>query len=261
MNNHIKDTNYFVVHGWMRNQLGLRGNALDLYAIIYGFSQTDHQEFTASINYLCEWLGVSRPTIINNLKDLVDKGLLTKESEDINGVIYCRYKAVIPDEEGSKKTLLPQSKNFTGGSKKILPNKEQYKEQNKENPKNQRFLGEQAPPQEIPKKLDKSEIIAEVYENPENEYIIDALRRYHKWFSENRIGYQGNTVAKWASLLREFAGHDPDLAMAIVNQSIEKGWKSLYPLKKSPKPRAVFKQHDPSKDQLATDAEGKPLVY
>lgn len=88
MGNQVKDNNYFVVHGWMRNLLGLRGNALDIYAIIYGFSQADHQEFTASINYLCEWLGVSRPTIINNLKDLVDSGFLTKESEDINGVTY-----------------------------------------------------------------------------------------------------------------------------------------------------------------------------
>lgn len=95
MGNQVKDNNYFVVHGWMRNLLGLRGNALDIYAIIYGFSQADHQEFTASINYLCEWLGVSRPTIINNLKDLVDRGLLTKESEDINGVTYCRYRAVM----------------------------------------------------------------------------------------------------------------------------------------------------------------------
>lgn len=121
MGTKILDSNYFVVHGWMRNQLGLRGNALDIYAIIYGFSQTEHQEFTASINYLCEWLGVSRPTVINTLKDLVEKGLLLKESKEVNGVTFNKYRAILPPVKnfdwGSKEILL-------GGSKEILPNKE-----------------------------------------------------------------------------------------------------------------------------------------
>jgi len=120
----ILDTNYFVVHGWMRNQLGLRGNALDIYAIIYGFSQTEHQEFTASINYLCEWLGVSRPTVINTLKDLVEKGLLLKQSREVNGVIFNKYRAILPGVKKfdySSKEILPLS------SKEILPNKE-YKD-------------------------------------------------------------------------------------------------------------------------------------
>jgi uncharacterized phage protein (TIGR02220 family) len=117
----VKDDNYYVVQGWMRNKLGLKGNALDIYAIIYGFSQVSHQEFTASINYLSEWLGVSRVTVINALKDLVEKGYLTKESEEKNGVIYNRYTAVVPDFTGGKEILLP-SKEIVLPSKKILPN-------------------------------------------------------------------------------------------------------------------------------------------
>lgn len=117
----ILDNNYFVVHGWMRNQLKLKGNALDIYAIIYGFSQTDHQEFTASINYLCEWLGVSRPTVINTLKDMVERGLLLKESREVNGVIFNKYKAVLPLV---KKFDYPSKEILLGGSKEFLPNKE-----------------------------------------------------------------------------------------------------------------------------------------
>jgi len=117
----ILDNNYFVVHGWMRNQLGLKGNALDIYAIIYGFSQTDHQEFTASINYLCEWLGVSRPTVINTLKDLVDRELLLKQSKEVNGVIFNKYRAVLPLV---KNFDYPSKEILLGGSQEILPNKE-----------------------------------------------------------------------------------------------------------------------------------------
>lgn len=253
MGNHVKDNNYFVVHGWMRNLLGLRGNALDLYAIIYGFSQTDHQEFTASISYLCDWLGVSRPTIINNLKDLVDRGLLTKESEEINGVTYCRYRAVLPEDLGSKKTLLPQSKNLTGGSKETLPNKEEHKEQDKEKP----FLSEKGG---ASKKSSSYDI---VFSAPENESIKEALVKWVKACKGRGVGFQYKTLERWAGILRDNAGEDTQVAIAIVDQSIEAGWKDLYPLKKRQgnKPRAVYEPFDPEKHKLATDAEGKPIVY
>lgn len=119
-----KNENYYVVHGWMVNELGLKGNALNIYAIIYGFSQTDHQEYTASINYMAEWLGASRPTVINTLRDLVDKGYLTKTSNEINGVTFNKYRAVVPDFTGGKNILLGSKKILPEGSKKILPNKE-----------------------------------------------------------------------------------------------------------------------------------------
>lgn len=253
MGKHIKDNNYFVVHGWMRNKLELKGNALDLYAIIYGFSQTDHQEFTASINYLCEWLGVSRPTIIDNLKNLVDRGLLTKESEDINGVTYCRYRAVIPDEAGSKETLLPQSKNFTGGSQKTLLNKEQDKERDKEKP----FLSEKGGASR------KSSSYDEIYSAPENVYIKEALIKWVKACKGRGVGFQYKTLERWASILRDNAGENPDIALAIVDQSIDAGWKDLYKLKRKPdsKPRASMDRFDPERDKLATGTDGKPLVY
>jgi len=36
----VREDNYFAVQGWMVTELKLKGNALMLYAIIYGFSQT-----------------------------------------------------------------------------------------------------------------------------------------------------------------------------------------------------------------------------
>lgn len=253
MGNQVKDNNYFVVHGWMRNLLDLRGNALDIYAIIYGFSQTDHQEFTASINYLCEWLGVSRPTIINNLKDLVDRGLLTKESEDINGVTYCRYRAVIPEEGGSKKTLLPQSKNFTGGSQKTLLNKESNKEQDKEKPFSTKKGGASR----------KSSSYDVIFSAPENEVIKEALVKWVNACKGRGVGFQYKTLERWAKILRDNAGESPEVALAIVDQSIDAGWKDLYSLKKKPeaKSKASMQRFDPDKDELATGTDGKPKVY
>ena len=122
----IKDENYYVIHGWMLNQLNLKGIQLQVYAIIYGFSQCEDVEFTGSLSYLCDFTGVSKPTMIKALNDLQEKNLIFKREEKINGVQFNRYSVTLPlvkkFNEGSKETLMGLSKNFNGGSKETLPN-------------------------------------------------------------------------------------------------------------------------------------------
>lgn len=221
----VKDKNFYTVQGWMRNRLGLRGNALDIYAIIYGFSQVSHQEFTASINYLCEWLGVSRPTVINTLKDLVDGGFLTKESTELNGVIYNRYTAVVPDFTGGKEILLPQSKNFTGGSQEILPNNIDNKDIEKKD------LLPTVKEEQAPSRKKKSSY-AEILSVDDNKYVREALEKFLHYCRGKNYTPKVTTVMEFAKVLRDNAGEDPKLALAIVDQSIDNGWKALYPLKK-----------------------------
>lgn len=248
----VKDENFYTVQGWMRNRLGLRGNALDIYAIIYGFSQVSHQEFTASINYLCEWLGVSRPTVINTLKDLVDGGYLTKESEELNGVIYNRYTAIVPDFTGGKEILLPPSKNFTGGSKKFLPNNIDNNIDNNPLPT---VKGEQAPSEK------KNLSYAEILSVEGNKYIREALEKFLHYCRGKNYTPKVTTVEDFARVLRDNAGEDPKIALAIVNQSMENGWKALYPLKKygqQKKDTAVSKKWS---GENAKDAKGNDIVY
>ena len=114
----LDDNCFYHVGAWMRTKLNLKGVALEIFAIIYGFSQDGESKFTGSINYLCEWTGVSRPTVINTLKSLVDDDLIIKETETVNGVTFNRYRAnisYIVNFTGSKESLL-------GGSKKSLHN-------------------------------------------------------------------------------------------------------------------------------------------
>lgn len=247
----VNNENYYVVQGWMRNVLGLRGNALEIYAIIYGFSQVSHQEFTASINYLCEWLGASRPTVINTLKNLVEEGYLTKESNEINGVIYNRYTAVVPDLTGGKEILLPQLKNFTGGSKKILPNNIDNNTEDKGSlPKGKE---EQAPKRSY----------NDVFSAPENKFVKEALVKFINACKGKNYNPKVETVERFASTLRDNAGEDPALAMAMVDQSIKNGWKDIYPLKKGytgdKKKEAV--STPVSKEDKAKNTDGSYVVY
>lgn len=133
----IRDENYYLIHGFMINRLGLKGVPLSVFAIIYGFSQDGETEFTGSIQYLCDFIGgVSRPTIIKALKDLVEKQYIIKREEYINKVQFNRYKVNLPLikklNEGSKETLQGVVKNLYGGSKETLQNNIDDKDTNKD---------------------------------------------------------------------------------------------------------------------------------
>lgn len=114
----MKNENYIVIQGWMRNELNLKGNELLIYALIYGFSQDDESEFNGSVAYIAEWIGSSKQTVYNCLKSLCDKNLLIKNDEYHNGIKFCTYKAFLPLVKNFERVV----KNFDQGGKNILPN-------------------------------------------------------------------------------------------------------------------------------------------
>lgn len=123
----IKDENYYQISGFMINRLGLKGVPLNVYAIIYGFTQDGESEFTGSLQYLCDFTGgTSKPTIIKALKELTESGYLFKRKEVISGVQFNRYKVNLHllknFNEGSKETLQGVVKKLKQGSKETLPN-------------------------------------------------------------------------------------------------------------------------------------------
>lgn len=121
----IRNNNYFVIHGWMINEMELKGTELQVYAIIYGFAQADGQSFKASLQYLADWTNSTRRTVLNCLQSLVEKGFLIKEDSYENGVKACEYRATIgPDDiqmYAKLRAMLPCSgeKNSTGVVKKL----------------------------------------------------------------------------------------------------------------------------------------------
>lgn len=126
MTGKIKNENYIQISGWMVQGLGLKGNELLVYALIYGFSQDGMSEFTGSIAYICEWLSCSRPTASKALTELEKKGFIIKRTETKNGVIFNAYKIDLQVVKefygGSKKTLQGSKETLQGGSKESLHN-------------------------------------------------------------------------------------------------------------------------------------------
>jgi len=115
----IRDNNYYVVHGWMINIMELKGNELQIYAIIYGFTQADGQVFKASLQYLADWTNTTRRTVLNSLQALVSKGFLVKDDTYTDGVHGCEYRCTIGPEDVLNYAMLKEAAN--GGGEKISP--------------------------------------------------------------------------------------------------------------------------------------------
>lgn len=106
-----KNSNFYVINGWMVNDLGLSGRELQVYAIIYGFTQDEETEFNGSLNYIAEWLGTSnRVTVTRAINGLINKGLITKRQIIKKGVKTNFYKAILPYPKLTKKVVPKQYK-------------------------------------------------------------------------------------------------------------------------------------------------------
>lgn len=85
--------NYIVIKGWMISELGLSGNELLVYAVIYGYSQDGENEYFGSLAKLSELLRLDRRTVMRVLQRLCDDGLIFKRVAVLNGVQRCFYHA------------------------------------------------------------------------------------------------------------------------------------------------------------------------
>lgn len=125
----MRSDNYFVVHGWMIKDLKLKGNALNVYAVIYGFSQDGQSAFSGSASYLAEFCGISRVSVFKILSDLVERGLIEK-TECFHGKLkLCTYSVIRePELLPVKNVVTPGKECLPVGGKETLHNKEYNKE-------------------------------------------------------------------------------------------------------------------------------------
>ena len=114
----IKDKSFYSVSGWMINQLGLEGNDLICYAIIFSLSQNGEGRYVAGLNYLAEFMQCSQPTASKSVKSLFKKGLIDKDEvvTDYGRRVFYYCK----DTEGEKEYNEGVHKKFMDGCKKDL---------------------------------------------------------------------------------------------------------------------------------------------
>jgi len=131
----VKRENYITIQGWMVTDLGLKGNNLLVYAIIYGFSQEEGHRFTGSLQYLADWTNSTRRGVLKSLQALINAGLIEKEDTTQNGVKFCSYRSTEPTggveqsspgvnkvHRGIEQSSPVYGTKFTGGVEQSSPN-------------------------------------------------------------------------------------------------------------------------------------------
>lgn len=86
----VNDNDSLVVTDWMVKELKLKGAELMIYAIIYGFCKSEGC-CRASLAYLGDWTGTSKPTVIKAVDELIKKQLIVKEETEVNGETFNKY--------------------------------------------------------------------------------------------------------------------------------------------------------------------------
>ena len=89
----------------MREDLGLKGSELYIFAVIYGFSK-QKKTFSGSLKYLEEVTGFNADYCCCSLKKLVEKGYIIKTAINARRI---EYTALMP-EELTAKGLIRQPK-------------------------------------------------------------------------------------------------------------------------------------------------------
>lgn len=205
-------------------------------------------------------LSITKDTLYRRLKGLVDVGVLEHITLKEAGT-YSLYKTGENYARLIDDSYELSEKNPTGYGKKSDRGTEKNPYQNTNQLNNKKSLPkgkeEQAP--STPKKS-----YTEVFNAPENEHIKEALVKFINVCKGRNIKFQYKTLERWAKTLRDNAGTDKELAMAIVEQSIDKGWKDLYPLKNTGKNAYVKKEAvsiPVSKEDKATNEDGSYTVF
>ena len=207
----VKNENFYSVQGWMVNELKLKGTQLHIYAIIYGFSQTDDQYFTGSQQYLADWTNSTTRGVRNILKALVEKGLLEKKDKVINNVKYCEYRAL--------RTPIGMEKSSAGGTEKSSDNNIDINNidiDNKEDKKKER------------KSTTYNSILDSMNLEPRLKETLIEFIKMRKLIKSPMTDHALELLIKKL----EKMSSDVDVQIEILNQSIQNSWKGIFPIDK-----------------------------
>lgn len=218
----------------MCNELGLKGNELLVFALIYGFSQDGKSKFSGGRRYISETFDITLPTVDKILQNLIAKNFINKQSA--NDYKYTdSYFITDWVNDGVVKKFYQGSKEILpGGSKKTLPNNNsnKYYKNNISNSKEllQNFgFGE--PKSKKESRYSKYINILDSYDITLHSEIRQLLINYlHLRLEIKDKPLYANMWKGMLNKLCTLCDNDLDLCKEIVQQSIDRGYLAFYPI-------------------------------
>ena len=243
----VNRENYIVIQGFMIKDLKLKGTELLTYAAIYGFTQSERQTYTGSLQYLAEWTNSTRQGVLRCLKSLVEKGFIEKTDVYKNGVKFCEYRS------NNVNTLLNKcergvNKSLTGGVNKSLTNNivieniEDIIDDNKEIKKEKKKVAN-----------GYDAILGEI----EDESLRDLFGEYIKMRKMIKSPMTDRALKMLVAKVFELEPTETERQKRLLETAIINNWKSVYPLKDdkasfgNPKPKETKSAYQREMEKLA----------
>ena len=214
----VYDDNYITIQGFMRNNLGLCGNELIAFSIVFGFSQAPDTAFTGGLQYIADWCGCSYRTAVTVMQSLVNKELVIKTETVKNGVKFCSYRAVCKNFMGCEKISHGGSEKISHNNISIYNNK---KETNKE----------------------KDNLVDEFFES---EPVKSAINTWLDYKKENHQTYKPTGLKVLLNRLKKEATDFGDkYVIDEINHSISNNYSGIFAEKNYQKPqKQKFMHHN-----------------
>lgn len=227
----LKSENVVVIHGWMCNELGLKGNDLLVFALIYGFSCDGASTFFGGRKYISETFNISLPTVDKALKSLVDSEFIIREAGDFTHTdTYYVNEGVVKKLYGGGKETLPN--NIYNNKKPIQKtiSKDIVETDTKySNSKSKKNLYQKC--------MDM------IDEYTTNDTLRSKLKECFKLFTENNreVGkpFYANQFKGKLNMLSDLAT-DSATQIKIVEQTLKLGYNGFYELKEDKPKRGRY---------------------
>lgn len=232
----IKDENYVIIQGWMLNRLGLKNNELNIYAVIYGFSQTDDTEYSGSLQYLADWCNCTKQGVMKCLHSLLEKGYIFKTETIKNKLKFCSYRvnlSLLNKVTTSKQSLTGSKQSLIGGVKQSLTNNINLDIKDN-NINNKGFSGL-------------------IEQNFESEKVQNALKVWLDHKKQKRQSYTEIGFKKLISKIKkDIDAHGEQYVLDAIDYSLEQNYAGIYPKPTTAKaqPKKEYIRHNYSAEVL-----------
>ena len=245
----IMPESFVTIQGWMVTHLKLKSNELMIYAIIYGFCQIRGQVFSGSVRYLAEWTNSTKRGVYKNLKSLVDKGLIEKIEENINGVKFCKYTICENRLPSRTKFCSPVMNKVHQGDEQSSPGGDEQSSPNNidiDNIDNNISKKESKKERKEPERAKENvKSFNELIDNyTPNEQLRKELKEHLKVRKNKKAALTNRAIELSLKKLDDLASNDSE-KIQMVQNAIMSGWTTFYPLKEDEK---KFNKSKPSYD-------------
>ena len=246
----MRDSNFVVRFGWMKNKLKLKGAKLEVFALIYGFSQDGQSSFSGSFNYIADICGISRSTAIRAVNELIEIGLILRaETESRENTYFVRMDKIdeLCNSVGSKMTPSnnrEECQNDTNIGSKMTPPNNIYNNINN-NKTNNTNAGAQ-----VRESDSLTERVNSYTDSPE---LREVLFDFIKMRKSIKRPMSIRALKRALKNLDNLGKNDTKMKLARVDQSVFHCWQDLYAVKELPLGRNPQRQYSSTADEVSAE--------